>query len=67
MINLTSYIFILLVYLLELEDALLFLLKDEEVVELIFKVLLIEVIIRLVEEVTNELLLAAVIRVIKAQ
>ena len=65
MINLTSYITILLICVLKLEDILLFSLESKEIIKLIFKVLSIKAVIKLVERVVKELLLIVIIRVIK--
>ena len=62
--NLTSYITALSVYLLKSKDILLFLLEDEAVIKLIFKALLAEVIIRLVEEVSVILVIVRTMRTI---
>ena len=65
-INLTSYISVLSVCLLKLEDASLFLLKDEEAIKLIFKFLLTEAVILSLEEIIEEDVSSAVMRVTEA-
>ena len=61
MINLTSYISVSSICLLELEDTLLFLLEDKEVIKLMSEVLLTKVVIKLIEEITEKVLIVSVI------
>ena len=66
MINSTSYVFILSVCLLKLEDISLFLLEDKEVIELISNSLLTEAVVLLLEEITEEDMSITLIRVMRA-